>query len=370
MIRWRRLASRQQIPSYQQTLQEIIADHPHAIDTVIFPPGLGWRTHLFQRPQQLALALSRSGALVFYLEPELSAEKPGLQPIGKNLYLCQVPNKTFQILKNPLVSCMTWNRKYLNGLPQHRLHYDFVDDITAFDGNPTRLTANHHWLLKKAHLVTATAERLHEQVVSHRSEALLLPNGVDYEHFSKSRQGAAPTPPADLTPLVVQNKPIIGYYGAISRWFDFDLLAEVAESRPGYSFVLIGPDFDGSLHPSDILQRPNIHWLGRKEYIQLPTYLTHFDVAIIPFKLEALTHTTSPLKLFEYMAGGKPVVATPMAESTRFSGVLTAATPADFAERLDEGLSLAQDQDYLAQIDQVARENTWETRAQTLLDHV
>ena len=366
-VRWQRLATRQQIPEFQRRVKEIAAAHLRANAIVLFPPGLGWRTHLFQRPQQLALALAKSGALVFYQEPELSGEPPGLQPLRDSLYLCRVPVQTFQVLTQPLVSCMTWNRKYLHGLPPHRLHYDFVDDLAAFDGNPTRLRANHHWLLKTADLVTATAERLHAQVFNRRPDALLLPNGVDYDHFSRSRAVPAPTPPADLAPLVVQGKPIIGYYGALSRWFDFDLLAQVAAYRPNYAFVLIGPDFDGSLHPSGVLQKPNVHWLGRKEYSQLPTYLAHFTAAVIPFKLEALTHATSPLKLFEYMAGGKPVVATPMAESTRFPGVLTAASPTEFAEQLDVAVVLRQDPQYLALIDQIAQENTWTARAESLL---
>ena len=115
---------------------------------------------------------------------------------------------------------------------------------------------------------------------------------------------------------------------------------------------------------------PNVHWLGRKKYIQLPTYLAHFTAAIIPFKLEELTHATSPLKLFEYMAGGKPVVATPMAESTRFPGVLTAAVPVEFAEQLDVAIMLRQDSEYLALIDGIARENTWKARADTLLAQI
>ena len=367
MVRWRRMAARQQIPEFQQAVKEIAAAHPRVKETVLFPPGLGWRTHLFQRPQQLAQALAKSGALVFYLEPELSDEPAGLHLLQDNLYLCRVPVPTFQVLNNPLVSCMTWNRKYLQGLPPHRLHYDFVDDLAAFDGNPTRLRANHHWLLKNAALVTATAKRLHAEIIDHRPDALLLPNGVDYAHFSRSREAPPPTPPSDFAPLVVQGRPIIGYYGALSRWFDFDLLAQVAAYRPNYSFVLIGPDFDDSLHPSGVLQKPNIHWLGRKEYAQLPTYLAHFTAAIIPFKLEALTHATSPLKLFEYMAGGRPVVATPMAESARFPGVQTAASPVEFAEQLDVAVLLRQDPGYLALIDQIAQENTWTARADTLL---
>jgi glycosyltransferase involved in cell wall biosynthesis len=366
-IRWRRLSARRKIPQYQLDLQEILKQHRKSGEIIIFPPGLGWRTHLFQRPQQLALALAAQGALVFYLEPELSNEPEGIHPLAERLYLCRVPVKTFQILEQPLVYVLTWNRKYADFLPDARLIYDFVDDLSAFDGPAARLKADHNWLLKQARLVSVTAEQLQAQVFAQRPDALLCPNGVDYDHFTRSRQTPKPTPPADLAALAVQASPIIGYYGALARWFDFNLLTKVSRQRPGYAFVLIGPDFDGSLSSSGLLQEPNVHWLGQKTYDQLPTYLAHFAVAVIPFLLAELTHAISPLKLFEYMAGGKPVVTTPLQESARYPGVLTAEGPGAFAARLDEALELSVDPAYLTQIEQVARANTWEVRAQQIL---
>ncbi len=366
-VRWRRLRARRQIPQFRLALQEIIRHNPNPREIIIFPPGLGWRTHLFQRPQQLALALAREGALIFYLEPELSSEPEGMVLLSERLYLCRVPVETFQILEAPLVYVLTWNRKFVEPLPDARLIYDFVDDLSAFDGPAARLQDDHDWLLKHARLVSATAERLRDQVLSVRPDVLLCPNGVDYDHFTRSRQTPKPTPPADLAALTVQANPIIGYYGALARWFDFNLLAEVARQRPGYAFILIGPDFDGSLARSRLLQAPNVHWLGQKTYEQLPTYLAHFAVAIIPFLRDELTDAISPLKLFEYMAGGKPVLTTPLQESARYPGVLTAGGPEAFVAGLDEALALSQDPAYLAQLDQVARANTWEMRARQIL---
>ena len=141
---------------------------------------------------------------------------------------------------------------------------------------------------------------------------------------------------------------------------------ELARQREDLSFVVMGPDYDGTMHPS-FLDLPNLDWLGVKPYEALPGYLAYFDVAMIPFLLNEITHATSPLKLFEYMAGGKPVVVTPMHESTRYDGVLVADTPSAFSERIDQALRLRDDATYLHQIDQMALNSTWQARAEQIL---
>jgi glycosyltransferase involved in cell wall biosynthesis len=113
-----------------------------------------------------------------------------------------------------------------------------------------------------------------------------------------------------------------------------------------------------------------VHWLGRKPYADLAAYLRWFDVATIPFKLENLTHAISPVKLFEYFAGGKLVVATPMDETCQYPDVLLAEGANDFASKLDEALKLKDDPTMLELIDRVARQNTWEVRARALLDQL
>jgi hypothetical protein len=161
---------------------------------------------------------------------------------------------------------------------------------------------------------------------------------------------------------------VIGYYGAIARWFDHGLLRNVAKRRRDLRFLLIGVEWDGTLSNSKLLREPNVTYLGPVAYGELPNYLSLFDVAVIPFVLNDLTHATSPLKLFEYMAGGKPVVVTPMRECVQYPGVLVGKTEEDFATKLDIALELAADRQYLALIDGVARQNTWETRAKLILD--
>jgi len=170
-----------------------------------------------------------------------------------------------------------------------------------------------------------------------------------------------------LQKILAKSQPVIGYYGALARWFDYDLLRRVALLRPDYQFVLIGPDYDGTVELSEILKINNIHWLGVKPYAELSHYLQYFDVATIPFKINEITHSTSPLKLFEYMAGEKPIVITPMQESMQYPGVLIGEDAKQFAQKLDTALKMRDDQTYLSHLRQIALENTWEKRAEEIL---
>jgi hypothetical protein len=361
--RWR---VRRAVP-YQQQALEIVKRNPNARPIIIFPPSLDWNTQLFQRPQQLALAFAAQGALVFYLQPR---PEPGIEPfreVRPGLYLCSVPVEAFDAFDKPLIYLLTWNRKYASAFREPQVIYDYVDEIEVFDGDHNEMRKDHARLVQTSHLVIATAEHLYQQVQPMRADALLCPNGVDYPHFSPDQDKASGAPPLDLQPIVDAGRPIVGYYGALALWFDFELVISTARSRPDLSFVIIGPDYDGTLPPA-LLDLPNVHWLGVKPYVQLPNYVRFFDVATIPFKLNKITHSTSPLKLFEYLAAERPVVITAMHEPMRYPVVLVAHSPAEFCEQIDQALELKDDPDYLQSIRKVAMENTWEARARQILD--
>jgi len=345
---------------------QILQQHGSSATVILFPPSLDWQTQLFQRPQHLALALARQGALVFYFQPPNVKSVENFQPIEKGLYLCNFPAEALGGLNKPYLYLLTWNRTYADVFQSPRIIYDYVDEIDVFAGHPRKLRREHEALLQRAELVMATARRLYEQALPLRPDTLLCPNGVDYEIFAHYRQLPFIQPPADLTPILERKKPVIGYYGALATWFDYSLLRKVAAHRSDLTFVLVGPDYDGTL-PPDLLNLPNVEWLGVKPYEQIPIYLHFFDVATIPFKVNDVTHAVSPLKLFEYMAGGKPVVVTPMRESAGYPGVLIASSPEEFSAQLDKALELREDQAYLSTIDTVARENTWAVRAQQIL---
>lgn len=334
---------------------------------IIFPPSLDWDVQLFQRPQQLALALAKKGALVFYSQPKPDRKKPPFQLIEERLFLCNVHVDTFRILPSPWIYLLTWNSDYASCYNKPQVLYDFVDDINVFYGDQRRIAQGHQNLLQNSALVLATARKLFEEASLHRPDVILSPNGVVYEHFAPATHSEYVEPPEEIRPMLEKSKPIIGYYGALARWFDYQLLKDLARLRPEYEFVLIGPDYDGTLKHTDMLETPNIHWLGVVPYKELPRYLEFFDVATIPFIVNEITHATSPLKLFEYMAAEKPVVITPMRESMQYPCVLVGENANVFAEKIDLALHLRSDPSYLTQLRQTAIENTWEQRAEQIL---
>ncbi|TAK34321.1 MAG: glycosyltransferase [Chloroflexota bacterium] len=350
-------------------LQAIIAQHESALETVIFLPSVEWNISLFQRPQQLSLALARQNCLVLFCEPwNPGARSIGFHRLDDRLYTAHVPLRVLKGVRSPVAFTLVYNGACLSELDSARVVYEHIDelDVSLFPGDIDALERDHVKLLREATYVVATAEKLLGQVSELRPDALLCPNGVDY-HLIRRTIDETTKPPDDLKPLLKDASLVVGYYGALAEWFDYDLLARAAAERPHYRFVLIGPDYDGSIGKSSITKLENISWLGPKPYPDVARYLKYFDVATIPFKLNDITHAVSPLKLFEYMAGRKPVVTTDMRECRRYPGVLIGGNPREFIKRLDEALARRDDHAYLAQVDQVARDNSWDVRAQAIL---
>jgi glycosyltransferase involved in cell wall biosynthesis len=215
-------------------------------------------------------------------------------------------------------------------------------------------------------VVVGTADDLVRELKVARSDAILCPNGVDLEHFAPNQ---SPWVPEDIQRIVNQGRPVIGYYGALAEWFDFELLLGAARALPQYNFVLLGPDYDGLTIPkSGIDLVPNIYWLGQKKYSELPAYLAAFDVATIPFRVTEALQAVSPIKLFEYMAGGRPIVTTDLVECRKYPVVLIARDQQEWVQRLKEAVDLRKDLSYLTLVRQTAEENTWRARATMVMD--
>lgn len=351
----------------QQSLRSILSENPGVRDVFVLAPSISWNVALFQRPQQLAMALARLGVLVFYVEPGRTHDRHGFVKHAERLYLARVDREVFDVLDDYTLYVLSWTKAWTERLHPSRTVYDFIDDLDVFN-TPDRaqLARDHQTLLEKATVVSATAALLHEEVLVARPDAILCPNGVDFAHFSVAKAQATPAP-EDIQDILALGKPIVGYYGALARWFDYDLLWSVASKRPDLFFLLIGPDYDKTLTHQSLFHLPNVRWLGPRPYTSLPSYLARFDVATVPFKVNAITHATSPLKLFEYMAGGRPIVTTPMRESMRYENVLVGEGPEGFSAKLTQALALRHDSAHRALTERIALENTWDERAEQLL---
>ncbi len=333
---------------------------------VIYPPTILWSEYLFQRPQQIFRSLAAQDALCFYCSANPALDRvEGIRAIERNLYLCSDPSLLSEASKRH--DTVIWatrpdHRAYLDLFPTARLIYEVIDELEVFPLACDTMAQDHLRLLLESDVVTATAAILHATVQRIRPDAILAPNGVRIQDF-QVEPGA--DPPPDLAPVVRCGRPIIGYYGALADWFDYELLAFAAQHSPQLSFVLIGPDYDQTVER--LPRAKNLTWLGPKPYDELPRYVQWFDVATIPFKINHITEATSPIKLFEYMAAGKPVVTTALPECRRHKGVIVAESAEGFVAALAEALSRRHDPSYLNALREEAAENSWDARVKTIL---
>jgi UDP-galactopyranose mutase len=181
--------------------------------------------------------------------------------------------------------------------------YDCMDELSAFDGAPEQLPALEAELFARADVVFTGGQALYRAKRERHPRVHAFPSSVDVEHFRAARTHREQ--PADQAALPY---PRIGYYGVIDERLDYALIASVAESRPDWQIVMIGPVV--KVDPASLPRRPNIHWLGQKSYAELPRYLGGWNVALMPFALNRATRFISPTKTLEYMAAGVPIVST------------------------------------------------------------
>ncbi|MER3398801.1 MAG: hypothetical protein C4316_09820, partial [Chloroflexota bacterium] len=348
------------LQQYRRVLRSILEASKDVKGVIIYPPTIDWK-FMFQRPQQLARALARRGFLFFYCTPNSRTDQVrGFEKVGPNLYLCHVPLEVFGEIQSPVLY-VSWavHHGSIRLLKDPVVIYDCVDDLEVGDVDQ----ADHEAMLRRADLVLATAQKLYDAIKVRRPDVLLCPNAADYDNFVQARHRAHASPPPDLAPVVGGGRLVVGYSGALARWVDYDLLAEVARRLTEATFVLIGCDYDGSLLRSGILGLENVVWLGMKPYEKLVDYIRWFDVGIIPFKLNNITEACSPIKLWEYLAAGKPVVSTDLPMCRGIEGVLIARSTQEFADNILKGAALLNSEEIWRRIDHALRQQTWDARA-------
>jgi len=238
--------------------------------------------------------------------------------------------------------------------------YDAMDELSKFKFAPEHLLDLEQELIDRADIVFTGGSSLYEAKKDRHPNVHCFPSSVDRVHFLKAR--SRQFEPADQEDLP---RPRLGFYGVLDERFDIDLLDKVAEMRPEWSFVMVGPIV--KIAPEDLPHRPNIHYLGGKTYGELPAYLSGWDVALMPFAMNESTQFISPTKTPEYLAGGKPVVSTPIRDVVRhyghLEGVKIASTPEEFVKACDEALELSRDPEggWLAEADLMLSATSWDT---------
>ena len=356
------------IPDRHRAQQrEVLARIAKKRGAVIFLPSVGWGIHLFQRPHHLARVLARLGWVAIFDSSNAPYDRvDGFKEIEPDLFLFSGAPELLHDVPSPVLWAFPYNFHLADAYPPGaRVLYDWIDDLDVFPQDRALLERNHERALSEAAVVASVARKLHAVAEGRRPDAIYLPNGVEYERFAAS---AAPPRDEDLSHFLTPGAPVVGYYGALAEWFDYPLLDAVAARRPDWRFVLIGPQYDESLPGQPLLERHNVRWLGPRDYVTLPGYLSVFDVATIPFRINAITLATSPLKLFEYFAGGKPVVTTPMPECEAFPEVLIADNPEDFVRQLERARERGRDPAFRSRLRELGRAHSWDARARRALE--
>ena len=344
-----------------------------------------------QRPQQLALALANTGRRVFYISPNFTDdERKGfeVEPLDSAGLLFQVKLfvKGAPVIYSsaPGVECVSQLRasigEMLNWassqqlislvqhpfwqgvasvLPNSCLVYDCMDHHDGFDNNAESLLQLEKSLLQEAELTITTSTWLDSAVAPHAKQRALIRNAGDFDHFGSLPDSIYRDP---------QGRRIIGYYGAIAEWFDLDLVEAVARQNAECCVLLIGADTVNA--KSRLGKLPNVTFTGEVPYCKLPHYLYSFDVCLLPFKVIPLTLATNPVKVYEFLGAGKPVVTVDLPEIAQFGDLVYATTSKDtFLAAVSKVLSLPEAASLFQQRKAFAKGQTWEHRAQALISH-
>jgi GT2 family glycosyltransferase/glycosyltransferase involved in cell wall biosynthesis len=344
-----------------------------------------------QRPQHLAMEIADAGHRVFYLSIQFDAAEgnPHFRidkmphpnvfilrlgiagPVPENIYggfsdaqvvaIAASLDQALRVLAvvEPIVVVQypSWY-KVAAGVPGAVVVHDCLDYVGGFSNVPPAMIDLEAELIRNADVVVTTSRPLSQQVGEFR-ENVIVRNAADVDLFARAAVAA---------PRIAGRRPTIGYFGAIAEWFEVDWIERCAKARPDWDFALIG--HTGGADVSALADLPNVRLLGEQPYLELPRFLADFDVAIIPFKINELTRCTNPVKLYEYMAAGKPVVASPMPEVVEATPLVYIARDSEeFEKQIDA--ALREDTPALrSERANWAKTHTWKQRARDFVNAV
>lgn len=370
-----RLSSRCKEYFFHQRYANQITNHVTGKELYLLTYSFDWNTPLFQRPHQLALALSQqeNSHVIFVSDQYCFDNFPGLLSIDSHLdvvslpFLLRYPNVLSTAKQITVFKSLPLQIKLLDTIPYDTLIYDYIDDLSIIPYRTDEIETLHHKLIANADLTTCTAQALYEDALRFTKKAILVPNACDYALFHQTRT-LMPTP--DLAQQVSNYECVLGYYGCLEAWrLDYQLILRIAKERPAWCFVLIGQCFDGSDQCLRNSGLSNILLWPAQPHQDLPKFIAAFDIQIIPLVINRIIQATSPIKLFEYMAAGKPILASAMPECMHYKSVTIYHTPSEFIEAVEQLRLIPIDSPYFEVMDREARENTWNSRVQTILEH-
>ncbi len=234
--------------------------------------------------------------------------------------------------------------------------YDCMDELSAFQGAPPKLIEQEQRLFARANVVFAGGASLYASKKTQHSNVHLFASSIDRRHFAAARD--AQQDPADQAHIP---HPRIGFFGVLDERLDRELLRQASDNHPEWHFIMIGPVV--KISPEDLPRANNIHYLGQKNYAELPQYLANWDVAMLPFARNAATRYISPTKTPEYLAAGKPVVSTPIRDVVKPYGemglVRIAGAAQEFGKAIEQSLS-GVTEDWMQTVDKFLANTSWD----------
>lgn len=351
---------------------------------VVWRSSFGYQVPLFQRPQHIANQLANQKTLVFYEVTGMTDQVDTIYKYKENLFLMNFNNIILEKIFMDEINKIT-KPKYLQiystdwQMPMGKVNkylqrgfqfiYEYIDhlapELAGTDELPQNIVDKYSYAMTHEDVfVVTTADILMEDVISKRGEknVVLASNGVDYPFFQTFDEYCFE---AEFNCIIKKGKPILCYYGAFASWFDYELIKKIAATNK-YSIVLFGVKYDGSFN-ENLNSEENIYFLGSREYSKLKYYAAKCDILMIPFLINDITKSTSPVKLFEYMALHKPIITTDMVECRKYKSVLIGQTHEEFISLIEKALMLKNDPSYINLLDEEAKENDWSTKAKTII---
>jgi UDP-galactopyranose mutase len=363
----------------KQLNQELQDAGAGTLDLVCFS-HLRWN-FVYQRPQHLMSRSARERRVFFIEEPEgfdgqahLSMEedpsgvifvRPHL-PFGLNEEETSTAIRELvdRLFAEEVRECILWYYtpmalEFSRHLQPALTVYDCMDELSLFKDAPKKLRTLEKELIQRADLIFTGGQTLYEGKKNGHDNVYLFPSSIDARHFEQARKKQAD--PADQQSIP---HPRLGFFGVVDERMDLELLSSLARARPDWHLVILGPVIKIDLE--SLPQAANIHYLGMKAYHQLPQYLAGWDVALLPFAMNDSTRFISPTKIPEYLAGGKPVVSTPIQDVINPYGrqnlVSIARSGDEFIHAVRSILERNRTENarWLLRVDQQLSQNSWD----------
>ncbi len=326
---------------------------------------------VYQRPQHLITRLAKDYKILVVEEPQptrLNGHSPlEVREVAPNIHVFRPPVQSIESI-GPFLKKHLKNRVFpigwfyspafisvLETLEFDSVVYDCMDELSLFRGAPMQLIDQENQLLAAADVVYTGGKSLYESKKLKHHNVFCFPSSVDINHFSNVTGDRIPD---DLQEIP---QPVVGYYGVIDERIDLDLLRKTADKSPETSFVMIGPLC--KISESDLPQAENIYYLGMKSYDELPQYLHHFKIAMMPFALNDATKFISPTKTLEYMSANKPIISTRIKDVERDYSkcILLINDENDFCEAIEKASS----QD-LSEYQEILEKTSWDNTAESM----